>query len=83
MSSPRVFAAVKVPLADFCSCYGITDANQTKLLELEYEPGNTVVETLEEWEWKDVKFTALMWRSFLVAHRKFVKDVKEGVWETA
>jgi len=52
-------------------------------LELEYEPGNRVVETLEEREWKEVKFSVLGWRSFLAAHRKFVKDVKEGVWDTA
>jgi len=52
-------------------------------LELKYEPGNTVVETLEEWEWKEVKFSVLGWRTFLAVHRKFIKDVKDGVWDTA
>jgi hypothetical protein len=82
-SSPRASVALKIPLVDFCTRYGISDANQAKLLELEYEPGNTVVETLEEREWKEVKFSVLGWRTFLAAHRKFVKDVKDGVWDTA
>ena len=73
----------KIPLAGLCTHYGISDTNQAKLLELEYEPGNTVVETLEEREWKEVKFSVLGWRTFLAAHHKFVKDVKEGVWDTA
>jgi hypothetical protein len=81
--SPRATAALKVPLANFCTRYGINDANQAKLLELEYEPGNRVVETLEEWEWKGVKFSVLGWRSFLTVHHKFVKDMKVGVWDTA
>jgi hypothetical protein len=74
---------LKIPLADFCTRYGISDTNQAKLLELEYEPGNTVVESLEEREWKEVKFSALGWKSFLAAHRKFIKDVKLGVWDVA
>jgi len=52
-------------------------------LELEYEPGNRVVETLEEREWKGVKFSVLGWRSFLAAHHKFAKDMKAGVWDKA
>jgi hypothetical protein len=72
---------LKIPLADFCTCYSISDINQAKLLELEYEPGNTMVESLEEWEWKEVKFSALEWRSFLAAHHKFIKDMKAGVWD--
>jgi len=74
---------LKIPLANFCTHYNISDTNQAKLLELKYEPGNTVVETLEEQEWKEVKFSTLGQRSFLAAHHKFVKDVKAGVWDVA
>jgi hypothetical protein len=69
-------------LADFCARYHISDSNQQKLAELEYEPGNKMVESLDEKEWKHgVKFSALGWGGFLAAHRKFCRDIKNGAWD--
>lgn len=51
-------------------------------MELEYKPGNKMVESLDEQEWRHgVKFTALGWNGFLAAHKKFCRDVKSGIWE--
>jgi hypothetical protein len=74
---------LNVPLADFCSRYGVSESDQTKLGLMEYKLGNRAVETLEENEWKvEFKFTKLGWRGFLDAHRTFLKDVKNGNWAT-
>ena len=81
LSSPGTALAPRVPLADFCVQYHISNANQQKFTELEYEPGNKMVESLDEKEWKQVKFSALGWSGFLAAHRKFCRDIKNGMWE--
>jgi hypothetical protein len=61
----------------------VTSSNQKKLEELEYQPGDKLVENLEEKEWKEgAKFSALGWRGFLVAHRQFCADVKAGLWNS-
>ena len=74
--------ARKVSLSDFCTRYDISDSNQAKLTELEYEPGNKMVEALDKQEWHHgVKFTALGWNGFLAAYRKFCKEVKNGLWD--
>src|SRR5882762_4824702 len=81
ISSPGIAFRLRVPLTDFCTRYFISDSDQRKLQELEYRPGDKLVENLEEKEWKDgAKFSALGWRGFLAAHRQFCEDVKEGLW---
>jgi hypothetical protein len=41
------------------------------------------MENLEEKEWKKgAKFSTLGWRGFLVVHRQFYEDMKEGLWAT-
>jgi hypothetical protein len=83
MSSPHAAMRLNIPLADFCSHYGISESDQAKLDLMEYKPGNRAVETLEENEWKaEFKFTRLGWRAFLDVHRTFLKDVKNGNWVT-
>ena len=83
ISSPGIALRLRVPLPNFCTRYFISDSNQQKLQELEYQPGDKLVENLEEKEWKEgAKFSAHGWRGFLAAHRQFCEDVKEGLWNT-
>jgi hypothetical protein len=83
ISSPGITLWLHVPLTNFCTRYFISDSDQQKLQELEYQPGDKSVKNLEEKEWKEgAKFSALGWRGFLAAHRQFCKDVKEGLWNT-
>ena len=72
-----------ISLADFCSRYKISDSDQAKLAELEYEPGDKIVESLEENDWKSVSFSVIGRKRFLAAHRQFRKDLKTGVWDAA
>ena len=81
IQSPRAAMRLRVPLAEFCSHYAISDSDQTKLELMEYKPGNRAVETMNENEWKmEFKFTKLGWNEFLDAHKAFLKDVKSGDW---
>jgi len=54
-----------------------------KLAELEYEPGDKIVESLEENDWKSVSFSVIGRKRFLAAHRQFRKDLKTGVLDAA
>jgi hypothetical protein len=57
--------------------------NREKLKDLEYVPGNKLVEKLGEAEWRGIaKFSVLGWQGFLVAHQQFLLDVKEDRWAT-
>jgi hypothetical protein len=81
MSSPGVALRLKVSLVEFCKMYGISESNCKKLKELEYIPGDMLVEKLGEAEWRGVaKFLVLGWQGFLAVHRHFLLDVKEGWW---
>jgi hypothetical protein len=51
------------------------------LAALEYKPGNNAVLKLERADWKEVGFTSLGWQAFLDAHRRFIRDVRAGVWD--
>lgn len=84
--SPGVAVHLHVSLADFCSHYGISTADEKKLRDvIEYQPGNKLVENLQEKTWgkgeNGAQFGKLGWNTFLVAHQKFCEDVKAGVWE--
>jgi len=81
MSSPGVALRLKVSLVEFCDKYEIPESNREKLKELEYVPGDKLVEKLGEPEWRGIaKFSVLGWQGFLAAHRQFLLDVKEGRW---
>jgi hypothetical protein len=83
VSSPATALQLAVPLADFCTRYKISKSDEEKLALLEYKPGNNAVTTLGTEDWKEVKFTTLGWKGFLTAHRRFIHDVKNGVWTDA
>ncbi|KAG1754915.1 uncharacterized protein EDB91DRAFT_1242136 [Suillus paluster] len=50
-SSPSITTSHDVSLSEFCTKYCISDSDQVKLAALEYQPGNRVVETLDDREW--------------------------------
>ena len=81
MSSPGVALRLKVSLVEFCDKYEISESNREKLKELEYIPGDKLVEKLGDAEWRGIaKFSVLGWQGFLAAHQQFLLDVKEGRW---
>jgi hypothetical protein len=81
MSSPGAALRLKVSLVEFCNKYGISESNHEKLKELEYVPGDKLVEKLRDAEWRGVaKLSILGWQGFLAVHRQFILDVKEGRW---
>jgi hypothetical protein len=69
-----------VPLEKFCLKYKISAADQAKLEKLEYVPGNCVVESLGDADGQSAGFSVLGWRTFLAAHKKFCRAVKDGTW---
>jgi hypothetical protein len=75
IKSPGTALRLRVPLTNFCTRYFISDSDQQKLQELEYRPGDKLVENLEEKGWKE--FSTLGWQGFLAAHRQFCEDVKK------
>ena len=79
-SSPGTAFHLGIPLADFCARYKISKSDEEKLESLEYKPGNKAILTLTADDWKEVKFTVLGWKAFLEAHKRFLRDVKDGLW---
>ncbi len=69
-----------VSLETFCAHYGINDTDRDHLQELGYVPGNKDIKALECVDWNGVGFPVLSWRSILVKHDTFIKDVKLGLW---
>jgi hypothetical protein len=80
-SSPGAAVTRNVSLDSFCTKYGISDSDKQKLLGIEYKPGNKIVESLQDSEWRTAGFSVLGWKGFLAAHRKFCQAVKEDKWE--
>jgi len=70
-----------VSLDAFCSKYNISTADNAKLDVIEYQPGNRIVESLEDRDWQTAGFSVLGWHSFLAVHWPFRKAVKDGTWE--
>jgi hypothetical protein len=52
--------------------------DKAKLDVIEYKPGNRVVESLADADWQSAGFSVLGWCSFIAAHRRFCKAVKDG-----
>ena len=62
-----------ISLADFCSSYKISDSDQAKLADLEYEPGDKIVESLEENDWQSVSFSVIGRKRFLAHTDSFAR----------
>jgi hypothetical protein len=80
--SPCTALQLRIPLSDFCLRYEISKSDEDKLALLEYKPGNEAVLSLTDDDWKEVKFTKLGWKAFISAHKRFIRDVKGGLWTT-
>ena len=81
-SSPSNAVTLPRPISieEFCSHYNISDSDQLKLVTLEVHLGDRAVERLEREYWKEAGFSKLGWDRFLAAHKRFVKDVRNGIW---
>jgi hypothetical protein len=79
LSSPGITHSVSIEA--FCGKYKISAADKAKLDVIEYKPGNRVVESLADADWQSAGFSVLGWHSFITAHRRFCKAVKDGTWE--
>ena len=79
-SSPGTTMSHDVSLSDFCTKYRLSANTQEKLVELDYTPGNKIVESLSEADWKESGLSVLASRSFLAAHRKFCEAIRSGTW---
>ena len=80
-SSLGLVAHHNISLVNFCSCYKISNIDQRKLVELEYEPSEKLIKSLDEKDWKGVGFSMMGWKHFIVAHQQFRKDLKTGVFD--
>lgn len=80
-SSPGQALRLRVPPEKFCAHYEISKSDEEKLAMLEYKPGNNAVLKLERADWKEVGFTTLGWQAFLDAHKRFIRDVRAGIWD--
>ena len=69
-----------VSLSDFCTKYRLSAHTKERLEELDYLPGNKVVESLSEADWKEAGLSVLASRSFLAAHLDFCEAIGTGVW---
>ncbi|KIK50874.1 hypothetical protein GYMLUDRAFT_65109 [Collybiopsis luxurians FD-317 M1] len=81
-SSPQKDPVPAVALAAFCDRYGIDDSTKCRLDELGYTPGNRVVTSMtkEYWGSNGVGFTVVGWLEFLEHHKRFLCDIKGGLW---
>jgi hypothetical protein len=82
VSSPATALKLGVPLSEFCARYNISKSDEDKLSQLEYKPGNNDVTTLTSEDWKGANFSVLGWKAFIVAHKQFIRDVRDGSWLT-
>ncbi|KIO09142.1 hypothetical protein M404DRAFT_131981 [Pisolithus tinctorius Marx 270] len=80
-SSPSSTMMHNVLLLEFCTKYWLSAHTQEKLEKLDYIPGNKVVESLSEADWKDSRLSVLTSHSFLAVHRKFCEAICAGTWE--
>ncbi|KIJ05940.1 hypothetical protein PAXINDRAFT_158895 [Paxillus involutus ATCC 200175] len=80
MSSPGTTTSHNVTLGEFCTKYSISTKDAERLAEIEYAPGNKLVEGLSEADRKEAGFSILGWRGFLLAHGKFCRAICDGSW---
>ncbi|THU81340.1 hypothetical protein K435DRAFT_853070 [Dendrothele bispora CBS 962.96] len=79
--SPDVALKVDVPLASFCTRYGLLATVSIGLSKLGYTPGDSNLRRTDVSHWHDYAgIPPLLWDRVLKAHRQFIVDVQEGLW---
>jgi hypothetical protein len=69
-----------VSIDEFCTFYSISQADRERLDKLDYQPGDAI-DKLERIDWNgEAGFAKLGWERMLGTHRRFLKDVRLGVW---
>lgn len=66
-----------VSLSDFCMKYWLSAHTKEKL---DYLPGNKVIESLSEADWKEAGLSVLASHSFLAVHFNFCEAIGAGAW---
>jgi hypothetical protein len=82
---PSYYNIVRLPrlisLMEFCLRYNISNSDLQKLESLEVHLGDHAVEKLEPEYWKEAGFLRLGWGCFVHAHKQFLTDITNGVWD--
>ena len=81
-SSQDTTTSHNVTLEMFCNKYKISPKDMEHLKAIEYTPGNKLISSLSDADWKDAGFSILGWQGFLAAHAKFCKAIWNGMWNT-
>jgi len=69
-----------VTIDEFCTYYNVSQADREHLDKLDYQPGDAI-DKLEWVDWHDeAGFAKLGWEHMLGTHRRFLRDVRLGVW---
>ncbi|KAE9384771.1 hypothetical protein BT96DRAFT_982218 [Gymnopus androsaceus JB14] len=82
-SPSKVGVSVDVPLEDFCRYYKISDEHWGKLQCLGYKPGDANIPKVPDskWEEEEYKVPFLSVMHMKDSHKRFVLDVRSGVWD--
>ncbi|KAJ7750717.1 hypothetical protein DFH07DRAFT_961310 [Mycena maculata] len=79
--SPAVAPPRHISIHEFCERYKIASEDEQKLVELQFVPGDRNITKLERGDWEDVGFKRLGWMRILDAHKKFVSEVRMGIFQ--
>lgn len=79
-STPLVLPR-EISLDEYFDRYKIDSEDQRVLKELGYVPGDEGIEELPKEVWEMTKVLPLPKGRILRQHAKFVKDVKDGLWD--
>ncbi|KAE9384830.1 hypothetical protein BT96DRAFT_1026783 [Gymnopus androsaceus JB14] len=82
-SPSKVGVSVDVPLEEFCRYYNISDEHRGKLQRLGYKPGDANILKVPDskWEEEEYKVPFLSVMHMKDSHKRFVLDVRGGVWD--
>lgn len=78
-SPPKLTLKHHISLEEFCACFGISDEDLARLAKLSFVPGDRRFHALEREEWQGFGgFSKIGWEDFLLKHKEFVREVKDG-----
>ncbi|KAJ7203861.1 hypothetical protein GGX14DRAFT_569903 [Mycena pura] len=77
-ASPTVALPRDVSVHEFCERYSISALDESRLLDLEFAPGDRNIVHLGKEDWGEVGFKRLSWLRILDAHKQFLMDIRTG-----